>query len=142
MRQIEHTQLTVAPHVPNQVDRTELCVSGPGSYHQDTSAYDLSIVSIFSPAGESRPINRASPPGKRLDSLAPAVSNVEDFLDRKAAAKTRNYGGSRPAFHPMSLSSGYILSTQTTKLFAFWKDSMPPLVFKSLQMSVAVSLLW
>ena len=137
LRRVQGTEVTVEPHIPGRLDRTDLRIVGPASYLQASSDYDLAIVSVFAVA--------VVPPSAARDpaSLWQATKKtIVERLDTKAAEKTRRYVGVTPsAFHPIIFSSGGTPSSSTQLLLDFWRTVMTDETYLALYMSLGISLL-
>ena len=137
LRRVQGTEVTVEPHIPGRLDRTDLRLVGPASYLQASSDYDLAIVSVFTVT--------VLPPSAARDpaSLWQATKKtIVERLDTKAAEKTRRYAGLTPsAFHPIIFSSGGTPSSSTQLLLDFWRTVMTDETYLALYMSLGISLL-
>jgi hypothetical protein len=136
LRQVKGTVVQVEPHLPGRQERTDLRISGPASFQQAATEYDLSIVSIFSQAAAARLA------GNGLERLAAASAKVKEYLEDKGREKVRRYGGRTTApFHPIILSLGGSMSPSTASIFAHWASAMTQEVYRQMELSISISLI-
>ena len=136
LRTIPNTQVQMEPPVRvgdrptrNQL-RADLRVTGPASYKQATTDYDLSIVSTFAAAFQQ-------PRGS-----VTADEIIESNLAKREAEKIAKYAHLTPnGFHPIVMTSSGTLSRATFRIFKFWKKKMGPPTFSSLLMNISFGLL-
>ena len=134
---IAGTRVSLEPFVPGSHQRTDLRVTGPGSFGGPVSEYDISVVSAATLAGRD-PVARADLAGLPSAFLPTGVS--ADVAPRTAVAsasllnqltiienqKRAKYEGRTSApFFPVVLSTGGTLSPSTVSLFAHWRGLMP-----------------
>jgi len=141
LRTVAGTEVHVEPLVQGQLqdrlsaERTDLRITGPASYQQVTSDYDVSITTINSQV-------YVVPLQNQIDNKASTTAAIKKVLDSKAAAKNRKYAGRTPAaFHPIIMSSSGTLSTSTAAIFRFWQEILPGPTYRSLMLSMGISLL-
>lgn len=139
--QIEGTEVAVEPHVVDgPAGRTDLRVSGPASFQQDSTEYDVSIVTSLTKASAALAVRGASVTTTDRFELAKAA--VLDYLGTKAQQKIRKYSGrTECAFHPIIISLGGTLARQTSPILDHWKEHMSRELWKELTFSISVSLL-
>ena len=122
------------PFVPGSHQRTDLRVTGPGSFGGPISEYDVAVVSAATLAG------RSPPPVAPVVGLPSAIDAAVDSAPRTASAsstllnqltiteneKRAKYDGrTSTPFHPVVISTGGTLSPSTVSLFTHWRGLMP-----------------
>lgn len=86
--------------------------------------------------------HRAQPGTIAQPSLKAATDVLLRILDYWAGVKIAKYRQhTRGAFHPILISLGGTLSTDTQELFSFWRDKLGESRFKSLQQGISIALL-
>lgn len=119
--------------------RTDLKVTGPGSFNAASTEYDVAIISIHAQA-HARVISNNLASNADLKSAENAIRTA---LDTKAQQKITKYASVvQVPFHPIILSvGGGSLSQDTHKLFKFWSDKMNFTVYKNMLRDLSISLL-
>ena len=139
VEQIEGTTVKVEQQVQNQnkrKDRTDLTISGPGSFRQDTSEFDVSITSVFCQSFPQVPVSETE------DLFAMVQEKIQFHLSTKEVLKNRHYSSmTKNAFHPFILSSAGTPATNTKEILNHWRELMEPQVYAALSMSISINLL-
>lgn len=137
LKGINDTEITLEVFVPGSELRTDLRLTGPGSFGSPVSEYDLTIVSASTLAGrEPAPF---APGAKVPSAFLPAPFKPEDcpatsaaslsllhqlnFTEAEKRAKYAQVTAS--PFHPIVISTGGTLSPSTIPIFAHWAGLMP-----------------
>lgn len=138
VKQIEGTTVKEEPALKTTKDRTDLRVTGPGSYLQASPDYDVAIISVNA---ENFPALRVSQAGE--DDLFDATQKqIEHFLLNIEQQKNRHYCAlTESAFHPMIFTSAGTPSPTSHQVWKHWRDLMERAVYKSLLMDLSISLL-
>jgi hypothetical protein len=136
-RTVEGTTVTVEDYVADRRRRTDLRITGPASYQQASSDYDLTVVSLHA-QGVAGPEG-----GGDGDALLQETREViKRYLDDKADAKTAIYAQHTPsAFHPIVFSAGGSMSTSTKQVFDFWRTVMSRSCYDKLLLNFGITLL-
>ena len=134
---IPRTRVALEPFVPGSHQRTDLRVTGPGSFGGPVSEYDVAVVSAATLAGRD-PIDSADvaglpssllPAGVSADAApctARASGSLLNQLTSTENQKRSKYDGRTSSpFHPIVISTGGTLSPSTVALFAYWRGLMP-----------------
>ena len=136
VKQIKDTEVLIEPFLVGRLDKTDLRISGPGSFRQTQSDYDVTLISIF--AGNFPQV----PVSEEEDLFEETQAMLEHFLANKAAEKNRHYCGLTPsAFHPVVFSTGGTMGKQTKEIFDHWRTCMDDISWRNFILSVSTSIL-
>jgi len=137
---IADTSVKLEPFVPGSHLRTDLRVTGTGSFHGPVSEYDVTIVSAATLAGRSPfslpsssfPFSTSSFPlsSSSSDPSLPSTTLASSSLLRQLTfteneKRTKYEGRTASPFFPIVISSGGTLSPSTVAIFDHWRGLMP-----------------
>lgn len=139
---IEDTEVELERRVndgPRTELRPDLRIIGQGSYQQHFSEYDVSIITMFASSAAS--FHRTPQDGATQSRLKTGQDVLLRMLDYKADLKIAKYRQhTRGAFHPILISLGGTLATETQELFRFWREQLGESRYRSLLQDISVAL--
>ena len=128
-------EIITEPHVPGRLDRTDIRITGPASFQQASSDYDVSVTSLLS-QGVPETISNLPIDSPLEDKV------IHQHLHRIAAHKVNRYAHNlNGACHPIILSSAGTLSKSTQEIFKHWKEVLPRSTYDSLLVNIGIGLL-
>lgn len=137
LKAVQHTQVDLEPFVPGSHHRTDLRVTGPGSFGGPVSEYDITVVSAATLAGRSPvPFSSSSLlpssflPSPLTPDDAPATTVASSSLLYQLTfteneKRSKYQGRTSSPFYPVVISTGGTLSPSTIALFDHWRGLMP-----------------
>jgi hypothetical protein len=139
---VKDTTVRVEPRVygtEGRRGRTDIHITGPASFAQWESHYDVTLVALHAKSCQQA--------GKvRVQDIVDPLTTVEainKMLDARAKEKCDKYAPMvRSAFHPIVLSlGGGTLSSSTQQLFNFWRETLGSSKYAYMMRGLGISLL-
>jgi hypothetical protein len=135
---IPGTTVKLEPFVPGSHLRTDLQVTGPGSYNGPVSELDVAIISAASLAARSPLV--APDPSEHHSMTAAAAEALSHQLSSTESTKHAKYDGRTSSpFFPFVLSSAGTAAPSSALLLSHWQSLMPS--FNLFTLSLSLSLL-
>lgn len=129
LQRVTGTSVVLEPEAPGSQDRTDFRVTGPASYGDPRSEYDLTFHSLAQSATRERAhANVEIAPGvldpEAVDSVI--LRRISAQLAFHEADKNAKYlGRTETSFHPVVISAGGRCSTSTQDIFMHWRSVVP-----------------